>query len=400
MLNLADIRKNFPFLTNNPDLIYFDSALTTLKPQIMIDQLSDFYSNYISSFERSRNKLMAKASELYFDSASTIASFINADVEELIFGTGATEMSNLLCQKLFQTLEDGDEIILGELEHASNVLPWIQAIENTKKQIKINWYQITDDFCFDYDYFKTLLTPRTKIVAIASTYNTIGLTNDIKRIKKMLNNQILIVDASQTISHHKIDVKDWDADFVFFSAHKILGPSGLGVLYGKKTLLKEMNPFFSGGGMNFIYTKNSIHYKDIPYKFIAGTPNIANIVAFAASISFLNNFNWNEIEAHLFDLKKYCEWKLGKLPNITILNLDVKSNILLFKVNEVSGEDVAYYLGQHNIFLRNGSQCVKLDNKFFKTSEALRISFFIYNTRDEIDKFIKLITETKTYELI
>lgn len=388
-----NIRKEiFPFFKNNPNITYLDSSLTTIKPKVVINEISNFYQNFLPTIERSNNLLTEKSKELFLISLLKIAHFINSrTINEIIPVAGTTNGLNLLALALTDDLKAGDELILGEFEHASNYIPWLVIAK--KKKLKIRHYKIKENFEFDYDYLKTLLNNKTKIIAISHIFNSIGILNDLKKIKKIIGDNILLVaDAAQSVGHIKIDVRDLNCDFLVFGGHKMFGPNGIGIIYGKEKLLKKLNLFNYGGGMFQYYDLNKFDYRKLPNKFYAGTPNISGIIGLAKAIDFINSIGIEKIRSHNEKLKFLLEEKLEKINDIIILNKNIKSSILLFKKKNIHSEDINYELQQNNIFVRSGFYCVNYDNKLLNTKEqSIRVSFHYYNNENDLKKLVDVI---------
>jgi cysteine desulfurase/selenocysteine lyase len=259
--------------------------------------------------------------------------------------------------------------------------------------LKIRHYKIKENFEFDYDHLKTLLNNKTKIIAISHIFNSIGILNDLKKIKKIIGDNILLVaDAAQSVGHIKIDVRDLNCDFLVFGGHKMFGPNGIGIIYGKEKLLKKLNLFNYGGGMFQYYDLNKFDYRKLPNKFYAGTPNISGIIGLAKAIDFINSIGIEKIRSHNEKLKFLLEEKLEKINDIIILNKNIKSSILLFKKKNIHSEDINYELQQNNIFVRSGFYCVNYDNKLLNTKEqSIRVSFHYYNNENDLKKLVDVI---------
>ncbi len=385
------LRSQFPVLKTGT--IYFDSAATSLKPKTMIDALNDYYTSYSFS---SHNHVVSIIQQKMDQTRSNLKTYLNVEVDELVFTSGATEGSNIIAHGLSQNLKPQDEIILNRLEHASNVLPWIKYAK--EKNLIIKWVDLNLDFKIDCENIIEMISDKTKIISFASTFNTTGTTNDIETIIKKIKQKnpeiIIVVDYTQTIAFQKHDFKVLDLDFAVFSAHKFFGPTGLGVLYGKKNLLKTIDPLIYGGGMNRTYDEQQIILKSSPQKFEAGTPNIGAIIAFNESIEFAKNYLNSQSLEHLLNLKKYL---VTKLNAITAFELDIvateeAAHTVLFNINNVASEDLAAYFYKHNIIVRGGSSCSKMMAKTpLKQNNFVRVSFQIYNNFEEIDKFVEIL---------
>lgn len=383
------IKNDFSILRNNEDLVYLNSSATSLKPDIFIDELASIYRNNITSMGRGLDNIGENDldnNENFFRVIDGVAKHINSKSEKKVIPTfGTTDFINKLAWKLISDLEDGDEIILGKLEHASNILPWVNVIKELDKDITIKWYELKD-WTVDLEHLKSLVTNKTKIMSVAFIYNTTGAKNNIDSIRKVIGKGVrLSVDATQAIGHVKIDVSVGAVDFLFFSTHKVFGPHSLGFAY-IKDLMDWKIPFSFGGEMNQNYTKNTIEYKPGRKKHMAGTQDLPGIVAFGKSIEYLESFNINEIEEHNISLKEYAENRLSTLSNVRIINQNIKSSNLFFEIKNVAAEDVGYHLSQDKIIVRWGTNCVKIVDKNYEAFKAIRVSFHIYNTKSDVDK--------------
>ncbi|NOQ50392.1 MAG: aminotransferase class V-fold PLP-dependent enzyme [Mycoplasmataceae bacterium] len=387
------IRKDFAFFKNNPKYIYLDSSLTSLKPKIIGETLRDFYNEDISTLERSKNKLISKTNKKYYAAIKTIEDFINADKDEIIITSGTTDGINKLVKSLVYEMNDGDEVIIGELEHSSLVLPWLANIKSSKKKIKIVWYKL-NNYQIDLIDLKKIVNNKTKVIAMAGVYNTTGVLNEPENVRKIVGDKVkIILDAAQMAGHYPIDVKKLQIDYLVFGAHKVFGPNGVGIIWAKKDLLVQMEPFEYGGGMNITYDHHNFKNSLIPDKFMAGTPNVANVIGMAQGIKWISQYDLTKVSMYNSDLKLYAEMKLKPYKNIIILNPKVVSSNLLIKIDNVNAQDVSFYLEQNNIFARPGSSCVKIVNDIFDGKTTIRFSFHLYNKRSDVDYFCdKLIT--------
>jgi len=368
-------REDFEILEK--DIIYFDNAATTLKPKVVIKKIEEYYNNYPANAHRGDYKIAYRASEEFENTRTLIKTFINAkNKEEIIFTSNATDALNKI---ILGNFKKNDEVLITRTEHASNILPW-QTIG-----ADIKYIELTKDYEVTLENIKKIVTNETKVISLAYITNTIGDTRPIKKIIEFAHkhNIIVIVDAAQAIGHMKVDVQELDVDYLAFSAHKMCGPTGVGVLYGKKELLENMKPIITGGGMNISFDEQKYAPKKTPYKFESGTQNIAGIIAFGEAIKYLNSIGLENINKYEKELKKYA---LEKLPNIKIYNRK-SDNIILFNVDNIFSQDVAMYLDKYNICIRSGSHCAKL----FKEKNTCRISFYFYNTKEEIDTLVKLL---------
>ena len=387
-------REDFEFLKTG--IIYFDNSATTLKPKKVLDEITDYYTKYTSNAHRGDYKTSLKTDMKYEETREKVKSYLNAkSAKEIVFTSGATESLNMIVFSFARyALKEGDEVILTKTEHASNILPWQELAD--KIGIKIVYAPLNENLKLTIENLEKVITPNTKIVSIAHITNTIGDVRDIKSIGKMLKEKDIyfVVDAAQSAGHRKIDVEN--IDFLAFSAHKMLGPTGVGVLYGKEELLNKMQPIKFGGGMNSFFESNGQReYKEIPTKFEAGTPNIEGVIALGSAIDYLNEIGLENIEKHEQNLKKYLLDKLDKLDNIEVLNKNSEAGNILFNIKGVFPQDAAVYLDHFNICVRAGNHCAKLLKDELGIKNTCRISLYLYNTKEEIDKFIEVMKGSK-----
>ena len=387
-------REDFPMLKQ--DIIYFDNGATSLKPQCVIDKMTEYYEKYSANAHRGDYNISYKVDLEYESARDEVVNFINAkSKEEVIFTSGATDSLNMLVNGFFVNIvEPGDEILITTSEHASNVLPWFKLA--TDYGCVVNFITLDDYLHVTLDNVKKSITPKTKIIALAQTTNVIGDIRPIKEIAKLAheNNIFLVIDAAQSAPHLKIDVQVLDIDFLVFSAHKMLGPTGVGVLYGKKELLESLIPINLGGGMNESFDNpNEVYLKDLPTRLEAGTPNIAGVIGFGEAIRYLNKIGMDKIAERERKLREYLVERLVKIPHIDIINLESESGIVTFNVEGVFAQDVAYYLNKYNICVRAGNHCAKLTKNITGVNNTLRISLYFYNTEKEIDELVELLKD-------
>ena len=389
-----DFKKDFPIFKNNNEkypLIYFDNASTTQKPQCVINSISHFYSHYNANVHRGNYKIAEKATLEFENSRQTIANFINAEKDEIIFTTGTTESINLIAYSFTSLLKDEDEIIISEMEHHSNILPW-QMIKE-KKNIKIRYIPVNEDGQLDLNQLESLINKKTKLCSIISMSNILGTINDLNKISKITHkyNIPLLVDAAQSIAHEKIDVKKLNCDFLVFSGHKIMGPTGVGVLYMNRKFLNTLPPFLRGGNMNKEVGYETSTWNEIPWKFEAGTSNIAQVIGLKNSIDYVEKIGFDEIKIHNKKLTDYLVKNLKDINNINIYGHKDKNfgPIVSFNIAGCHPYDISKLLGEYNICIRAGHHCGQILMKKLKTNFTNRISFQFYNSIDEIDFFIK-----------
>ena len=377
-------KNDFPMKDKN--IVYFDNAATTFKPYRVIDKINEYYLDYNANSHRGDYDISFKVDDEIDYTRDLVKMFINAKrKDEIIFTKNTTESLNLVAFGFFLNyLSDGDEIILSSSEHASNILPWL--ILSAKKKIKIVFVDSKDEK-LNIEDIKDKITSRTKLISVAEITNVSGDKRDIKSICKLAHKYgiLVVVDAAQSAPHIKIDVQDTGVDFIAFSAHKMCGPTGLGVLYGKMELLKKMLPYTFGGGMNENYNEEHLELVEIPYRFEAGTPNIADIVGFSESIKFLNEIGMDTIERKEKYLRKYLIEELEKIPYIKIYNKYNEGSTVIINIDGIMSGDLGLYLNTKGICVRSGKHCAKMgDNK----EDTVRISLYFYNTYEEIDILI------------
>ena len=377
-------KNDFPMKDKN--IVYFDSAATTFKPYRVIYKMNEYYYNYNANSHRGDYDISFKVDDEIDYTRDLVKMFINAKrKDEIIFTKNTTESLNLVAFGFFMNyLNENDEVILSSSEHASNILPWL--ILSAKKNIKVVFVDSKDEK-LDINDLKEKITSKTKLISIAEITNVSGDKRDIKEICKLAHKYgiLVVVDAAQSAPHIKIDVQDTGVDFIAFSAHKMCGPTGVGVLYGKYELLKKMIPYTFGGGMNENYNEDHLELVEIPYRFEAGTPNIANIIGFSESIKFLTEIGMTEIERKEKYLRKYLIQELEKIPYIKIYNKYNEGSTVIINIDGVLSGDLGLYLNTKGICVRSGKHCAKMgDNK----EDTVRISLYFYNTYEEIDILI------------
>jgi len=387
-------REDFPMLKQ--DIIYLDNGATTLKPQSVIDAIVDYYSNYSANAHRGDYDLSFKV-DLAFDNArEKVRKFINAkEKEEIIFTSGDTESLNLIVRGFFENIiEPEDEILITQSEHASNVLPWFRL--SKKYGCQINYIPLDDNHYVTLENVKKSITPNTKVIALAEITNVIGDIRPIKEICEFAhkNNIFVVIDGAQSVAHRKTDVQNLDVDFFTFSAHKMCGPTGVGVLYGKRELMENVEPLNMGGGMNESFdSPGEIVLKELPTRLEAGTPNIAGVIGLGAAIDYLSKIGMDKIANYEIKLRRYLIDKLLNIPHLDIINIESDSGIIAFNVEGIFSQDVAYYLNKYNICVRAGNHCAKILKKETGVTNSIRISIYFYNTEEEIDALVDLLKD-------
>ena len=392
------IKSEFPIFKDS-DLVYLDNAATTQKPQTVLDSINSMYTKSNANVHRALYTIGAKATEKYEKSREKISSFIGAySHKEIVFTSGATESINLLAHSLGSNLKSKDEILISEMEHHSNIIPWQQLAKRTGS--KIQYIPITDDGELDLSKAGHLFNSKTKIVSVTHISNVLGTVNPIKKISALANQcgALLIVDGAQGAAHKKIDVKNLGCDFYAFSGHKMLGPTGSGILWGKYELLKEMDPFMGGGEMIDKVTMTTATWNDTPYKFEAGTPNFIQAIGLGAAVDYLETIGMNKIANHEKQLTNYSLDQLHKIKNIKIHG-SAKSRIgvISFNIKNIHPHDLAQFLNEYNIAVRVGHHCAQpLLSKLNETATA-RLSTYLYNDEQDIDKLCKALNEIISY---
>ena len=379
------------FPMKEKEIIYFDNAATTFKPKRVIDKIVDYYKNYTANSHRGDYDISFKVDDEIDYTRTLVKKFINAKrKEEIIFTKNTTDSINTIVFGYFlYYLKEGDEVILSSSEHASNILPWMML--SVKKKIKIVFVDSVNEKLNIKD-LTNKITDNTKVISLAQVTNVSGDKRDVKTICNIAHkkNILVVVDAAQSAPHMKIDVQDMDADFLAFSAHKMLGPTGVGILYGKYKLLNKMLPFTYGGGMNLNYNEKSLKLAELPYKLESGTPNIAGIIGFSEAIKFINEYKIERIEKEVKDLRNYLVNKLEKIDYIKIYNKECEGSTVIINIDGVLSGDLGLYLNTKGICVRSGKHCAKMgDNK----DDTVRISLYFYNTEEEIDYLIECLKD-------
>ena len=395
---LNKIRDDFPILKsriNNHQLVYFDNAATTQKPQSVIDGISNYYKSYNANIHRGIHSLAEKATEEFEETRSLVKEFINASSEnEIIFTRGTTEGINLISSSLSKFyFNEGDEIIISEMEHHSNIVPWQMIAKENKLNLKV--INVSGDGEIDMDHFKSLISEKTKLVSIVYISNTLGTINPVKKIieKCRENNILSVVDGAQSSAHKKIDVTDLNCDFYVFSAHKMYGPTGVGVVYGKEEILEKMPPYMGGGEMIKDVSFSNTSYNSLPYKFEAGTPNIGDVIGFKEAITYIKNIGIENIETYEISLKKYTEDALKKIDGIKIVGTAKdKVGIFSFTTEKVHYYDLGLLLDAKGIALRTGHHCTQPLMDKYSLDGTARLSLAIYNSTEEVDYFVESLS--------
>ena len=388
--DVESIRKDFPIFKNNSNLIYFDNASTTQKPNKVINAISDYYENYNANVHRGIYEISERSTESYENVRDKVVEIINAkDRRSIVFTKGATESINLVANSIGKKMIASDEVLITEMEHHSNIIPWQLICRETGA--KLRHIPILDDGLLDKSNIKDLITEKTKIVCLIHQSNVFGTINNLNDIIEEAHKKgaLVLVDAAQSVPHDLVDVSILKCDFLVFSGHKMLGPTGVGILYAKPEILEQMDPFLGGGQMISDVSLNDSTWNDIPWKFEAGTPNIAQVIGLGAAIDYIKSIGMKNIIDHEQKLLEYAEEKLKEFSNLNIYgNAKKKSSIISFNIKNIHPHDVAHLLDVSGIAIRAGHHCAQPIMKHLKVSATNRISFYLYNTINEIDQLI------------
>ncbi len=403
MLNTQSIKKLFPIFSVHPNLAYLDSAATSQKPQMVIDRIKKYYNQENANVHRGIYALSEKATSEYESVREKVVRFIGAsDTNEIVFTKGATEGINIIANGL--DWEEEDEIVITEMEHHSNIVPWQEKIKNSNLKFKIEnilkFVPINEEGLLDLQVLHKIITKNTTIIALTYVSNVLGTINPIKKIvqeiKQLNQNALVLVDASQAVSHFPVNVQDLGCDFLVFSGHKMCSPTGIGILWGRKELLEQIKPYQYGGSMISRVEKYNAKFADVPYKFEAGTPHIAGAIGLGAGIDFLEQIGMKSIEKHSRDLTDYADSVLSKVSNLEIYGASQnRIGCVSFNVRGVHAHDVAQILDEQNIAVRAGHHCAMPLHTRLGISASVRASFYLYNSKKDIDKLIEALEKVK-----
>jgi len=397
-LSSETIKKDFPIF-NNSDLVYLDNAATTHKPQSVLDAVDRLYTEANANVHRALYSLGSESTERFENSRTKVADFINSNsAKEIIFTSGTTEAINLLARSLGDTLKPGDEILISEMEHHSNIVPWQLAAQRTGATL--NYIPITETGELDLSKPDHYFKPNTKIVSITHISNVLGTINPVKKLAEMAHEMgaLLIVDGAQGVPHLQLNVQDLGCDFYAFSGHKMLGPTGIGILWGKTELLDKMDPFMGGGEMIETVTMESSTWNEIPYKFEAGTPNFAQAVGLGAAVDYLKTIGMSTIAEHEKMLTAYALNKINQIEGIRIHgSADERAGVISFNVDGIHPHDLAQFLNEDNIAIRVGHHCAQPLLSTLGETATARLSFYIYNDESDVDKFYNSLTNIRKY---
>ncbi|NRF06348.1 cysteine desulfurase [Bacillus safensis] len=401
-MNIKDVREQFPILhqqVNGHDLVYLDSAATSQKPRVVIDAMNEYYRSYNSNVHRGVHTLGTRATDAYEGAREKVRAFIRASsVQEIIFTRGTTTALNTVAISYARAnLKEGDEIVITYMEHHANIIPWQQAAKATGATLK--YIPLQEDGTLSLEDVKQTITHQTKIVAVTHVSNVLGTINPIKEIAKIAHDHgaIIVVDGAQSTPHMQIDVQDLDCDFFAFSGHKMCGPTGIGVLYGKKDLLNNMEPAEFGGEMiDFVDLYDST-WKELPWKFEAGTPIIAGAVGLGKAIDFLNDIGMEEVSRYEHQLATYALERFKELDGATVYGPQHRAGLVTFNLDDVHPHDASTVLDTEGVAIRAGHHCAQPLMKWLGVSATARASFYLYNTEEEIDLLIAALRKTKEY---
>jgi len=397
MIDVNKIRKDFPIYEKHKQLTYLDSAASSLKLRVITEQMDHYYHALGVNVHRGAYDLAYEATKLYEDSRNIVAEYINAKPEDIIFTKGTTSALNLIAHAYRHILKPGDEIITSELEHHSSLLPWMMNAQKTGAILK--YIPLTKEGRITVEGFKSVLSPQTKIVAITHVSNVMGYETPIVDITALAhqNNAIVILDAAQSAPHQKLDVNALKVDFLAFSGHKIFGPSGVGVLYGKNSLLNLLEPYEFGGEMADEVFLDHATFKEAPLRFEAGTPVISGAIGLGAAIKYVMNLDTEAMQKHTRDLHHYTIRKLNEIPGVIIYNETAENPIIAFNVEGIHPHDIATMLDQYHVSIRAGHHCAQLVSRFLGVHSTLRASFHIYNDYDDCDLLVESIKKAKIF---
>jgi cysteine desulfurase/selenocysteine lyase len=402
MLDIQAIRDQFPILdqeVNGHRLVYLDSAATSQKPIMVIEAINTYYRSINSNVHRGVHTLGTRATDAYEGAREKVRKFINAEKsEEIIFTRGTTASLNLVAQSFGQAqLEAGDEIVLTPMEHHANLIPWQQVAKRTGA--KLTYIKLQEDGTVSLDAVREAVTSRTKIVAMAQVSNVLGAINPIKEVAAIAHEYgaVMVVDGAQSVPHMKVDVQDLGADFFAFSGHKMCGPTGIGVLYGKKKWFESMEPVETGGEMIDFVDLYESTWKELPWKFEAGTPIIAGAIGLGKAIDFLESVGLEDIHEHEMELTQYALSRMSEIQDLSIYGPKERAGLITFNVGDVHPHDLSTVLDAEGIAVRAGHHCCQPLMKWLNVSATARASFYLYNTKDEMDRLVEGVLKAKEY---
>ena len=402
--NVTKIREDFPILNRkvhgNKQLVYFDNAATTQKPRQVIEAIHDYYMNYNANIHRAVHQLAEEATNAYEGARDKVAKFVNASREEIIFVRNATEAINLVAYAWGrENVNNGDKVVITEFEHHSNIVPW--QLLTQEKNAKLEYIRINDDGLLILDdLYNALAQNSVKLVSVSHMSNVLGTIAPVQEIINACHEKSVpvMVDGAQSVPHMPVDVKKLDCDFMAFSAHKMLGPTGVGILYVKKEILEKMPPFIGGGDMIKEVHKYETRYNDLPFKFEGGTPNIADVIGFSAAIDYLENIGMDKVREHEIELTKHAIQKISGVEGVTLYgprSTDDRGGVVSFNIGDIHPHDLATIMNDHGVAIRSGHHCAQVLMERLDVAATSRASFYIYNTKEEIDTFIGALHEAR-----
>ena len=401
MIKVSDLKKDFPIFEreiNGKRLTYLDSGATSQKPSVVINEMSNVYTNMNANVHRGTYVLSSETTTKYEDVRNKLKDFINAySADEIIFTKGCTEGFNFLANSICKELSPGDEIILSEIEHHANIIPWQMAAE--KYSLKINYINITESFDLDLDHFESLLSAKTKVVSIVGESNMSGMLPDIQKLNSLIKEKtdaIYIVDGAQLVPHRKIDVQELGIDFICVSGHKMLGPTGIGVVWGRKELLEKLDPVYGGGDMIEEVFYDSATWAPVPHKFEAGTPPYVEAIGLGAAVDYLSNLNMKNVEKHSDNLREYAKKKLENIKGLNVVHTNSKLAGCTFamSVNGVHATDISLMLDTFGVAVRAGHHCVQPFHRKLNLDATFRATGYIYNDEEDFDILSDAIEES------
>ena len=401
MIKVSDLKKDFPIFEreiNGKRLTYLDSGATSQKPSVVINEMSNVYTNMNANVHRGTYVLSSETTTKYEDVRNKLKDFINAySADEIIFTKGCTEGFNFLANSICKELSPGDEIILSEIEHHANIIPWQMAAE--KYSLKINYINITESFDLDLDHFESLLSAKTKVVSIVGESNMSGMLPDIQKLNSLIKEKtdaIYIVDGAQLVPHRKIDVQELGIDLICVSGHKMLGPTGIGVVWGRKELLEKLDPVYGGGDMIEEVFYDSATWAPVPHKFEAGTPPYVEAIGLGAAVDYLSNLNMKNVEKHSDDLREYAKKKLENIKGLNVVHTNSKLAGCTFamSVDGVHATDISLMLDTFGVAVRAGHHCVQPFHRKLNLDATFRATGYIYNDEEDFDILSDAIEES------
>ena len=390
-------KKDFPIF-NDASLVYLDSASTSQKPRAVINSLKNVYENSNANVHRALYSLGSKSTEMYESARKTVAKFINAAPQEIVFTSGTTESLNLLSYTLDSKIDKNDEILISHMEHHANLVPWQLLAKRTGA--KLRYLPLTKEGELDLSQTERYFTSKTKVVSLTHMSNVLGSINPIDKISEITKkiDAIFIVDAAQSVSHIPVDVQNLGCDFITFSGHKMLGPTGIGVLWGSLKMLESLPPFLSGGEMIETVTLENSTWNEVPYKFEAGTPNYVQAIGLGTAVEYLSNIGMENVQGHEKKLTEYAIEKLKTIPELYIHGSpSSRGGVISFNINKIHPQDLSQFLNEDNICIRVGHHCAQPLLKTLGETSTARISFYVYNDSSDIDKFVESLKSAMRY---